>query len=339
MGCIVSFILFMKVRFFILFLCVFFLSGCFHEYFDHWDREHTVPVISTWELLPLTGNLIILPSKNELENLIENINLAQKRIWVETYTWTEKETQEAVLRAKKRWVDVRVILEGNVFETPRINDSIMNRLKENTIPAVFSNDKFTFTHMKMWIIDTVWCVSTGNWAYSSFTKNREFIYCSSDESILRSLEEIFLSDFEHIRPIFTSSWLDSRIGLAPLNLRKFLLQNIERAKKEIIVYNQAISDTEILEALSQKIKNWVHIELCQSSKSNTWSDYHDIPLFTSDSPYLHAKIFLIDTDNIIIWSANLTSNALDNNREIMIKIENNVNFSQQIKNLYNIDCK
>lgn len=102
-------------------------------------------------------------------------------------------------------MDVRVILEGNVFETPRINDSIMNRLKENTIPAVFSNDKFTFTHMKMWIIDTVWCVSTGNWAYSSFTKNREFIYCSSDESILRSLEEIFLSDFEHIRPIFTSS--------------------------------------------------------------------------------------------------------------------------------------
>jgi phosphatidylserine/phosphatidylglycerophosphate/cardiolipin synthase-like enzyme len=98
-----------------------------------------------------------------------------------------------------------VILEGNVFQTPKINDPVMKKLEEAQIDAVFASDAFTFTHMKMWIIDDEWCVSTGNWSYTSFTKNREFIFCSNDESILHSLEEIFLSDFLHKRPLFSGT--------------------------------------------------------------------------------------------------------------------------------------
>lgn len=92
----------MKVRLLIVILCVFLFSGCFHEYFDHWEREHTLPNISEKISSPLTGSLIILPNKAELENLVANLENAKKRIWVETYTWTEKETQDAVLRAKER---------------------------------------------------------------------------------------------------------------------------------------------------------------------------------------------------------------------------------------------
>ena len=323
----------------LIFFSLFFLSGCFAEYFDYWESQHTKPKVSEEVVAGLSGSLIVLPDERERANLVWALQNAKKRIWVETYTWTEKETQAAFIDAKNRWLDLRVILEENVYETPRINDPAIKSFRSHSIQAEYSSDDFAFTHMKLWIIDNLWCVSTGNWSYSSFTKNREFIFCSTDESILLSLEEIFLSDFKHIPPVFSKQWLDARIWLAPFNLRDFLNKQIFSAKNEIIAYNQSISDPEILKILSEKQKNHVHVELCQSTKSSTGSDYFEIPLFTSDKPYLHAKIFLLDGKDIILWSANMTSNAIDNNREIMIKIENNPSLYSKIRNLYNIDCK
>jgi phosphatidylserine/phosphatidylglycerophosphate/cardiolipin synthase-like enzyme len=329
----------MNIKSILLFSSLWIFSGCFQEYFDHWESEHTPAKI--WENTGgyLSWNLIILPNEEELKKLVQKLWAAKKRIWLETYTWTEKQTQESVLRAKEWAVDVRVILEGNVFQTPRINDPIMKKLKEANIDAIFASDTFKFTHMKMWIIDDEWCISTWNWSYTSFTKNREFIFCSFDKDILQSLEEIFLSDFLHKRPIFSHSGMDSRIGLAPWNLRDFLSMAIQNAKSEIILYNQSISDEALIAQLAEKSRSGTHIELCQSEKSSTWSDYWNLKMFTSEKPYLHAKIFLIDGVDVILWSANITQNALDNNREIMIKIENNPIFYKKIKNLYNIDCK
>lgn len=329
----------MKITPALITLSIFILSSCFSEYFDHWESENTQPRISSGEVWNLTWELIILPDKNELNHLVDKISHAKKRIWVETYSWTEKETLAMAKEASKKDRDVRVILEGNVYWTPKINDPTVASLKEDNIPVVYANSDYAFTHMKMWIIDNEWCVSTGNWSYSTFTKNREFTFCSSDPSILQSLEEIFLADYKHLPPIFQSTWMDKRIGLAPWNMRDFLEKNIKDAKNEIILYNQSVSDEKILKLLSSKKSQNVNVEVCQSSKSNTWSIPKSMHFFTSDSPYLHAKIYLIDGKNILLWSANMTQNALDNNREIMIKIENNYEIYNKIKNLYNIDCK
>ncbi|GAB0174987.1 MAG: hypothetical protein HHAS10_08660 [Candidatus Altimarinota bacterium] len=329
----------MKIKSFIILVSIFILSSCFSDYFDHWEGENTEPKISSIYPGDLTGELIILPSKDALSSLVEKISQAKNRIWVETYTWTEKTTLEAVKNAGKNGRDVRVILEGNVYGTPRVNDNAVDLMKENGISVVYASSDYAFTHMKMWIIDNEWCISTGNWSLSTFTKNREFIFCSSDRSILHSLEEIFLADYKYLPPIFRTYGLDTRIGLAPLNLRSFLEENIKNAKNEIILYNQSISDERILQLLSIKDKEKVNVELCQSSKSNTGSMIKSLPYFTSNEPYLHAKVYLIDGKNILLGSANMTQNAIDNNREIMIKIENNKNIYDKIKNLYNIDCK
>jgi hypothetical protein len=81
----------------------------------------------------------------------------------------------------------------------------MKKLKDADISVKYANNReYTFTHIKIWMIDDLWCVSTGNWAYTSFTKNREFIFCSRDIALYKNLEEIFLSDFSYVRPYFPS---------------------------------------------------------------------------------------------------------------------------------------
>ena len=176
----------MKHKIILFILQIFLLSSCLSEYREHFQREHasvSLRVVSR-ESANTYEKFAILPDANELATIVENIDQAKSRIWVEIYTWTEKSTLEAVLRAKDRWVDVRVILEGNVYFTPRINDPTFEKLQTARIPVVFAdNRRYTFTHAKFWIVDNEWCLSTGNWSYTTFTKNREFIYCSDDRSI------------------------------------------------------------------------------------------------------------------------------------------------------------
>jgi phosphatidylserine/phosphatidylglycerophosphate/cardiolipin synthase-like enzyme len=50
----------------------------------------------------LSGELFPLPDESVLTDIISDIDRAQDRIWLEIYTWTEKGTLDAILRAKKR---------------------------------------------------------------------------------------------------------------------------------------------------------------------------------------------------------------------------------------------
>jgi hypothetical protein len=92
-----------------------------------------------------------------------------------------------------------VVLEGNVFGTPRINMPIAKKLKEAAIPVIYAdNHRYSFTHAKFWIIDDSYSISTGNWTASFFTKNREYIYSDKDILTLAFLEQIFIADSTHM---------------------------------------------------------------------------------------------------------------------------------------------
>lgn len=332
-----------KKKFFLLFLVSLvpiLLSSCFREYREHyfaWGQITDTPssMSSTWTLIT---HFAVLPDKKELDTLVRSIEQAKKRIWIEIYTWTEKETLAAVLDAVKRWVDVRVILEANVYQTPHINDHTFHTLRDAGVKVVFSSNKnFTFTHTKFWLIDDTWCFSTGNWSYSTFTKNREFFTCSPDQSILHNLETLFESDFDYRVPYF-SRLLDPRLGIAPENMRSWLLKKLSLAKNSLYIYNQTVTDDEITRLLSELYKEWVDVRVCTSSRSGSTDFIPDFPLSELKSPYLHAKLILLDEKDVILWSLNFTSNALDNNRETMVLIEKNQNIVSQVKKLFFREC-
>ncbi len=332
------------MRILIYFFSFFLLTACTGEYWDHIKREHADIVSASGSIWSVSGVLYSLPDKKVLEDLIRTLAGAKSRIWLETYTWTEKETLEAIIQAKKRWVDVRVVLEGNVYRTPWINNSSIKQLQDAGIDFSYAdNHRYTFTHIKTWVIDDRWCISTGNWSFTSFTKNREFIYCSFDVSLLHDIEEIIQSDFKHERPYFPDG-LDSRIGLSPENIRPWLISHIQKAKNDIIVYNQSITDQEILTLLKEKADRWIIVKLCQAdhedeeSKTGELIFPKNIEIKTSKKPYLHAKVFLIDGAKVILWSANMTQNALENNREILINLGENKEFYETIFSFYDKDC-
>lgn len=113
------------------------------------------------------------------------------------------------------------------------------------------NDRYNFTHAKFWLLDDKYCVSTGNFTYSSFQKNRDIIVCDTKKEILSILENTYIADQKRIQPVFSLS-IPANIAMSPINMRSDLFEFIQGAKESLFVYVQSVSDTEILELLQQK---------------------------------------------------------------------------------------
>ena len=128
--------------------------------------------------------------------MIDMIDKAQEKVWISVYTFTLPSLRASLVRAQKRGVDVRVILEKFPFGNTDINRETVAFLRGNTIPLHQSSEnQFAFMHAKYALIDTHWIIETANWTRASFSSNREFFIISDDPSIHESLSAIFEGDF------------------------------------------------------------------------------------------------------------------------------------------------
>lgn len=323
-----------------IFIIIFALSGCTNTYNEHFFRENpefwNSQKLISGEFFQSDGQLDSLPNKNTQKNLIKVIDNAKSRIWIEIYTWTDAaKIIDPIIQAKKRWVDVRVVLEGNVFWTPRINAPIYRKLKDANIMVTYAdNHRYTFTHAKFWIIDKMYYISTGNWTASFFTKNREYIYSDTDLSTLVFLEEIFQADFSHMG-YKDPSHIPSHIVISPLNARSKIEEFIDSTQKKLVIYIQTLDDERILSIIKKLYNEKMEIQICTADNDSNRMQMLEFPLWNwhiIKKPYLHAKIIMIDDTRVFIGSHNLTTNAIENNREIGIILNHREDIIHLIEN-------
>lgn len=327
----------MKLYFFILLLLITACTSPYHEHFfrenpEFWDVNHMV----SGEIFQSTGNIESLPNKNTQKDLITSIDNAQKRIWIEIYTWTDAASlTESIIRAKKRWLDIQVVVEGNVFWTPKINLPVVKKLKNEWILVSYAdNNRYSFTHAKFWIIDDRYSISTGNWTASFFTKNREYIYTGDDKGTLTFLQEIFLADFSHMGYKSITD-IPSHIVISPLDARMKIEKLIRSTQKDITLYIQTLDDEHILSLIGQLYSEKKNIQICTADNETNRARMWEFPLWhwkVINKPYLHAKIIIVDHSQIFIGSHNLTTNAIENNREMWILLNHRDDIVNSIRN-------
>ena len=163
------------------------------------------------------------------------------------YTFTIPAFREALLRAQKRGVDVRVITEQHPYESTSINRQTQEFLQTNQIPFHESNShQFAFMHAKYMIFDDDWIIETANWTHASFTTNREFFFFGTDPSILANLANIFQKDFSGGRGVST----DVRLLAGPTNAQERLDGFLEKTQKIVDIYTPSLTDASFIHALS-----------------------------------------------------------------------------------------
>ncbi len=331
-----------KIQVIMLLISLLLLTACEWEYRDHFIAEHSKPIAisSAWGYIVRSDDALwILPDKNIKNKIIESIESAKSRVWIEIYMWTDKDILAAMIQAHDRGVDVRVILEGNVYGLPYANATLMKTLKDAKIPVIYADTyRYTFTHAKFWLVDDRFFISTGNLTRSFFEGNRDFIFSSSDTRTRDFLAQLFSADYAHGG--IDKAAIPSYIVLSPVDARSKIERLLTSAKKDIIVYTQTLTDESMQDILEQQQEAWVRVRVCTANNESNTESASGTPLTWTflKKPYLHAKIIVVDGDRVFLGSQNLTKNSLENNREVGIIFSPSSEMDAIIANSFGKDC-
>ncbi|USN55491.1 MAG: hypothetical protein H6765_02610 [Candidatus Peribacteria bacterium] len=176
-----------------------------------------------------------------------------------------------------------------------------------------------FNHTKTFILDDdTYIISTANLSYTSMRKNREYRFVGHNAAIVQSLQMIFAKDWKGI-PLFKKD-IHPNLLVCPVDCREKLMSYILSADKSLVIATQYIQDEELISLLQDKAK-YIPISIIVSDNQEPgWLENFGTGVKYLGEPYLHAKNILIDDKALIIGSMNLSSNAMDHNREISIAI-------------------
>ena len=254
--------------------------------------------------------------------IVDAISNAKQEILVEVYLLSDKQIIQSLIDARKRGVDVSVMLEEHPFGGGNLNNKTKAVLEKTGVSVAWTNSKFTLTHEKAIIVDKKEVfVLNQNLTASSFSKNREFNALDTNPEDVNEARNIFVADWE--RKSFSPA--STHLIISPNNSREALTNLIKESKKSIEIEAEIVEDNQTINLLSEKAKN-VQVEIIIPGFSQIQTNKQavdrlkkaGIAVKTLSSPYVHAKLILIDDVKAYIGSINLSSQSMDENRELGI---------------------
>ncbi|MGC9124611.1 MAG: phospholipase D-like domain-containing protein [Caldisericaceae bacterium] len=306
---------------FIIFVLTIIIAGLFvYSIFTSIAPQNSQPLQNNSSLS--SAELFTEPD-DSMQPIIDGIDTAKQSIDVEVYIFTDKDVFDALLNAKKRGVNVRVMLEENPYNSYGANKDMKDKLSHYGIDTKWSNRVYKYTHSKFIVIDNrTGYIMTLNLSKSALTKNREFGVITSDTQTVRELEKIFEADWAR-KPYNPQN---SSLVVSPENSRDKISSLIESATSELLIYDEEIQCKSIEQLLEKKAIQGVKVYVVVADPSSVSSNNdiitefrsHEINIRYVSSPFIHAKAIVQDRTNCYIGSVNLTDNSFDNNREVGI---------------------
>ena len=287
----------------------------YHGNFHHED------IIKLWQSVYLHST----PDLEFLNKLVNHIDGADTRVWLEVYIFTEKRILESLIRAHKRGVNVKVLLENNPYMAPHLNNKHYETLQKAGIPVRWSDPlNYALNHSKFILIDEKVFISTGNYSYSSFNFNRDIFLEIHHKEIFDALKQLFLYDYNH-----TALWiLHPNILISPDNSRQKIESLFTHATQSIDMYFPYIADRQLLALVIETAQRWIDIRfiLWENAQENSQDEVKRlidawVDVFFMRRPKLHTKSILMDQEILYIWSINFSFHSMDSNREVWLLLK------------------
>ncbi len=163
------------------------------------------------------------PGGNCTEKIVDAIHHAQKTLWIQAYQFTSLPISEAVIAAKRRGVDVRIILDKTQY-TQKPNASAV-LFKHQGIP-VWIDNKVSIAHNKIIIVDNQKVIS-GSFNFSKAAQTR-------------NAENVLIIQSTELAKVYVANWRNRQA--ASLVLEDYMtLKNIKHKHSETATWlNKAI---------------------------------------------------------------------------------------------------
>lgn len=289
------------------------------------------------------NNLIVLPFDDEgwkaHEVYLKALQDAKSSIRLVMYTLSDPLLINALIDARKRGIEVRIIKEKQVYAHDNNRSALPQQQKglarmqaagiqiQSQPQHFLDREAGSQAHQKVLIIDDRYAlIMTGNWSQKTLDHGRDFAVPITPQTDHKALDEIiavFEADWDN-KPIEVSC---PSLVWGPDNQRVRLAAFINSARESIWIYQQSYTDPAFAQLLQEKSKKDLDVRIITmpypfGGETDDNAPFEKALLKAGGKVrlnlhyYIHAKVIIIDGQVAYIGSCNFYPHSIDFNREL-----------------------
>ncbi len=275
--------------------------------------------------------LIVMPD-DTAKPILDAIGTATKSLRIKMFNLTDPGILAALVKAHKRKVKIRVMLNPARRSGEIQNKGSRSVLVEAGIDVLDSNPAFSVTHEKSMVVDdSTAFVGSLNWEPENFTKTRDFAVVTTDPDEVAEVIDCFEADWSR-QPFALRQ--PSNLIWCPENGREKTAEFIDSAKHSLFIQNDRYQDTIIVEHLVRAKLRGVKVHVMSRPSHSFRAEklaegvgdlriMQDVGIGVHKIKHLklHAKVLLADKSRAIVGSINLSAGSFDKRRELAIRLQ------------------
>jgi cardiolipin synthase len=252
---------------------------------------------------------VLVQPDDGVNPILTAINRAKKSVEIVIFRLDRKQFEEAIRSAAARGIFVRALVafanRGGEQQLRRLE----TRFLDSGVTVTRTSDDLVRYHAKMMIIDrkTLYVLSY-NYTTLDIEHSRAFGIVTGNKALVQ--EAIRLFEADATRQPYTPQ-LDNFL-VSPLNARKQLAEFLRKAKKELLIYDPKISDTQMVRLLVERQKAGVEIKIIGRLGKKADS----LNARRLQEMRLHTRTIIRDRSEAFVGSQSLRKLELDSRREL-----------------------
>jgi len=260
---------------------------------------------------------------------VQALQSAKKSIHILVFRLDRPEIEKALVEAVGRGVSVHAL----IAYTNRGGDKNLRRfemrLLERGITVARTADDLVRYHGKMFIIDEkeLYLLSF-NYTHLDITLSRSFALVLNRRDLVD--EALRLFDCDSRRLPYVNQCED--LVVSPVNARARLMDFIAGAKKQLLLYEMKISDSDFIRLLNDKVSQGVDVRVIGRSAGKDALPARKLPI------RLHTRAILRDGKEVFLGSQSLRKLEMEARREIGV-IVHDAKIAKQMIGIFDKDWR
>ena len=279
----------------------------------------------------MSRSLLVMPDDTS-QPLLEALAGARKSVRVKMFMFSDPGLIKAAIAARKRGVDVRVMLNAARRSGEAENEDTRKTLIDGGVKVQDSNPAFDLTHEKSMVVDeTVAYIMSLNWETRNVTETRDYAIVTTHRHEVEEVVACFEADWQR-QPFEAGAsahliWCNS-------NGRERFAHFVDRAKHTLWLQNERYQDAVIIERVVRAATRGVKVHILARPPHTLKKDkliegvgglriMQDVgaKVHRLKGLRLHGKMMLADGARAIVGSVNLAPGSFDGRRELAIEAD------------------
>jgi cardiolipin synthase A/B len=278
----------------------------------------------------MARTLIVMPD-DSIKPVLDAIEAATKSLRIKMFSLSDSRMVEAVVKARKRKVKIRVLLNPSRHSGEIQNRGSRSALVEAGVDVLDTNPAFAVSHEKSMVIDDgAAFIGSLNWDPDNFEDTRDYAVISTDPAEVSEVIECFEADWSR-QPFEPRK--SSNLIWCPGPGRARIAEFIDEAKHSLFVQNERYQDAIIVEHLIRARLRGVKVHVMARPSHSLRAKklvegvgdlriMRDVGIGIRKIRRfkLHAKMLLADKSRAVIGSINLSTSSFDERRELSVRV-------------------